>query len=393
MHGNHRSARWRDFQKALLGCAAVCLQVLAGPPAAAQETPRGPVVYIGTGGPREGPALFAARLDTETGHLTSLGVAAQIPQPNWSVYDPKRSILYTASELGDDGKSPGYIHSSSVDRKTGALKDLGKVAVGGGVTYVTRDEKLNTLFSGSYGDAQVAALAIQSDGTLASPASVQKETGSGPSPRQASAHTHGVTVDPTKRWVLTADMGNDHVFVYRFDASTRALTPGPAPSVAFPAGAGPRHLVFTANGRYAFVNTELSADIHSFSWNAKDGTLTPLEITHMSSPGFTGMKNSAEMALSADGRFLYLSSRSENSLIVYSVDQNAGKLSEIQRTGAVGNFPWSFSIDPTGRWMLVANERSNTVNVLKVDRSTGLLSPTAEAIEVPTPVAVTFGPD
>lgn len=374
------------MRRLILALAALLLPLA---PTGAKPAPAGRLVYFGT----HGAAIYAAWLNAETGHLSDLGAVAEIERPTWLAADPKRPLLYSVSETGNDGKTQATVSSFAIDTATGALRLLSKVeSGGGGATHLALDPRSHTLFVAHFGTGQVSALPVRPDGSLAPVASVQADYGSGPSPRQKGPHAHGVALDPSGRFLLAADLGADRVFVYRFDPVTRALTPSEPAFVASAPGSGPRHLAFLPNGKVVYLDTELSGEITRFAWDSRTGTLRPQATISTGAPDYTGPRSAAELAVSADGRFLYVSNRGEDSLVVYAIQPATGALREVQRIAAQGKGPWSFSLDPSGRWILIANEASSAIAVLKVDPATGLLRATNESLAVPKPVSIAFAP-
>ena len=352
---------------------------------------KGTLVYIGTQGSGPGQGIFAARLDPEKGRLTGLGLVAEVERPTWLSRDPQAPIVFSVSETGNDGKSQGGVLSFAVDVETGMLRLISKVSSGGGgATHLAFDRRLASLFVANYGTGDVSAIPVGHDGVLAAISSTQSNFGSGPSRRQQGPHAHGVTVDPTGGFVLSPDLGADRVFVYRFDRTNGSLSPGSPPFIQLPPVSGPRHLVFSPSGRLAFLVTELSAELYSFSWDAKTGRLEQVGRIALDAPDFTGTKSAAELSISRDGRFLYVSDRGANTLRVYASDEMNGTLRAIQTTDCAGQSPWSFAIDPSGRWLLVANQASSNLAVFEVDQETGKLAATGTSISVPKPVAITF---
>ena len=376
--------------------ASLAMLCMSGPGlvGAHAAEPSGYTVFIGThGGNGPGEGIFSVRLDPKTGHLSDLKLAARIERPTWLVLDPKSPVLYAVSETGNDGKAQGGVYSFAVDGATATLKLINRVASGGGgATHLTYDPRLNTVFVGNFGGGQVGAFPVKPDGGLNPLSSMQTDYGHGPHPRQTMAHAHGVTVDPSGHFVLSADMGADRVFIYRFDAATKKLSPAAAPFLQMPAGSGPRHLVFSPDGRFAFLDTELSAQIVSFRWDAQAGRLQQIQSQPIDKPSFKGEKSAAEIAVSHDGRFVYVSNRGENSLEVYTVDQRSGRLTQLQDIPGGGAIPWSFGIDPSGHWMIVANEPTSSIAVFRIDPGTGKLSPTGQTQSVFKPVAIAFYP-
>ena len=352
-----------------------------------------PLVYVGTQGSGPGQGIFAARIDPRSGHLTPVGLAAEIARPTWQVLSADHHILYSVSETGNDGKSQATVHALAIDPATGLLHERDAVASGGGgATHLALDPRSETLFVANYGTGTVAALPIAADGSLDTAASVQQDRGSGPTPRQTGPHAHSVMLDPSGHFLIVADLGADRVFVYHFDPATRVLTPATPPFVAAAAGSGPRHTVFHPNGKLAFINSELTGEITAYRWDARHAALTPIKTVSTFAPGFDGKRSAAELALSKDGRFLYVSNRNEGSLVAYRVDAASGDLSEVQRLPAGSAIPWSFSIAPDGHWLLVANQVANNVTVFRLDPTSGRLTATGESLSVPSPVSVSIVP-
>ncbi|MGR4866571.1 lactonase family protein [Caulobacter sp. LARHSG274] len=367
--------------------ASGALSLLAAPTVEAASKGQ-QLVYVGTQGNQAGQGVFAARLDTHTGKLTPIGVVAELARPTWIVAHPSRPSLYAVSETGNEGKTLGKVHALKADRKTGALTLVSTVeSGGGGPTHLALDARARGLLVAHYGSGHVAALPLRADGGLEPPASVQQEQGSGPSPRQKSAHAHGVALCPTGQFVLVADLGADKVFVHPYARRARRLGPAAATSVSVPPGTGPRHLDFHPNGRFVFLISELVPAIRTFGWDARKGALKELSVV---GAGGEPPVNGAEIAVSRDGRFVYASIRVENVIVVYAVDQKSGALTEVQRISSGGQTPWSFGFDPTGRWLLTANQGSGTVTVLARDPATGELTSTDQSILVAKPTSIAF---
>lgn len=364
-------------------------------PGAAIAAPTHPqeTVFFGTHGSGPGLGIFSARFDPATGALTPLGLAAEIARPTWQIASPDKPILYSVSETGNDGKSEASVYALSIDKASGKLAVLNRVGSGGGgATHLALDPRSRTLFVANYGTGTVSALPVNADGTLGAVASRQDQVGSGPNRRQKSAHAHSVAIDLGGHYLLSADLGADKVFVYRFDPATRQLTPAATPFVTSDPGSGPRHIAFAPNGRFVYIDSELSGAVTAYRWDRAAGRLSPIQTLSAFTTDYSGGKSAAEIAVSQDGRFLYLSTRNSDQVIVYAIAATTGRLSEIQRLPAGGKTPWSFSLSPDGRWLLVANEASSLITEFKVDRRSGKLGATDKTLAVPIPVSVTFSP-
>jgi 6-phosphogluconolactonase len=366
----------------------------------AADRAAGTLVYIGTQG-RGGPGpqdpnarhgIYAFRLDEKTGHLTSLGLMIELQRSDWLIGSPTLPVMYSVADSGGGMQADSVLYSLKIDRASGALSVLNKVSTGGtDATHLAIDPASKTLFSANHGSGTVAAIPLEADGSVGEVTSLGKDFGTGPHRRQSMPQAHGVTVDPTHKYVLVTDFGADRLFIYHFDGKSRQLTASTPPFDVLPPGSGPRHLVFHPQGKFLFLDSEMGAELRSYRWDPKEGLVHLVQKVQPYATDYKGEKSAAELAVSRDGRFVYLSLRGDQDrLIVYGVNAKTGRLTELQRLPSGGKTPWSFGIDPTGRWMLVTNQASDLVSVFKIDPASGRLTATDQSAAVPKPVAVAF---
>lgn len=357
------------------------------------------LVYFGTHGvepaeirpgqPVPEKGIYAARFDEETGRLTPLGLAVGLERPTWMAANPAQNLVYAVNELGNDGKSDGEVLALKPDG-AGKLSVLSRIdARGGGTTNLTYDARSRTLFAANYGGGQAVSFPVAADGAVGEAVSVMTDTGSGPSPRQKSPHAHGVTVDPSGRFLLTPDLGADKVFINRIGPN-HTLSPSDPAFAALPPGTGPRHIVFAPDGEHAYLISELTDELRVYDWDA--GKLTLKQTVTATAPDWYGVKSGGDLVVSRDGRFLYQTNRGEDTVAVWAIDAQTGELSPLQRVAAQGDQPWHLSLDPTGAWLLVADEASSRVAVFGVDPATGRLTPTPNMAAIPKPVNILFAP-
>lgn len=383
---------------AVLLTAAVAITGVAGwaaTPAPASRSGGEPTAWLFVGTRADGPAtgIRAAGFDAATGRMTERGLAAAMVHPTWLLSDPRHPMLYSVSEVGNDGLAEASVHGFAVDRSRGTLAPAGTVASGGGgATFLAMANRggARALMVANYGSGTVAALPIAADGTLRPAASTIAETGRGPSPRQAGPHPHGIAIDPAGRSILVADLGADRIFVHPYDPGTGSIGPAGPGSLSLPPGTLPRHVVLSPDGRTAYVNAEPSGDIIALRWHRRQRRLMPIQTLHTRAPGYTGAVSAAEIALSGDGRFLYASNRGEDDVIVLAVNRANGRLREVQRLASGGTSPNALALDPSGRWLVVANEASDRVSAFARDRGTGRLSGPVGSIDTPHPVSLAF---
>ena len=345
------------------------------------------LVYVGT----QASQIHALRFDAGSGKLEPIGKVAEGGAPTWLLAHPREPVLYAADNAKErDGKVTAY----AVDRATGSLAKLGEAPAGGaGTTYLSLDAAATTMFAANFGAGSASSIAVNPDGSLGTLTSTMRATGSGPHRRQASAHAHSIVIDPSGRYALVPDLGADRVFVYGFDNASGALMPDDAArprSFAASPGSGPRHLAFGGSGAFVYVLNELTADIMVLRWHAQDGRLTLAQSVSLSTADFQGTKSGAEIAVSADGRFVYAANRGEHALQVYRADAGTGELTLVQRMPSGGEVPWGFALHPFGRWLAVANQRSARVTLFSVDTASGMLAATGRSVDVPAPVSVAF---
>lgn len=370
--------------------AAVCMTLSAG-------LAQADLVYVGS----QGNQLRALRFDADSGKLDVIGPVTEGLRPTWTVAHLQLPVLYATDD--QPGKE-GAVVAFAIDRVTGALRKLNEApSGGGGATYLWLDAPAagagghsaaaGTLLVANFGGGSASSIAVRADGSLGGLTSTIKATGSGPHRRQASPHAHSAAVDPSGRYALVPDLGADRVFIYAFDRASHTLSPDASRAYVAPPGSGPRHLVFSADGRFVWLLNELTAEVTTLRWDAQQGQLTPVQKQQTSSAGFDGTRSGAEIRLSPDGRFVYVEDRGERSLVAYRVNANTGELSFVQRIATGGEVPWAMSIHPSGKWLLVAHQRSNSVNVFSIDQATGMLTSTGISAEASSAVSITFVSD
>ncbi|CCH29231.1 hypothetical protein BN6_19110 [Saccharothrix espanaensis DSM 44229] len=334
-------------------------------------------VYLGTyttwaGG---GPGLGLASYDAATGRLRSTGVVAGVPNPSFVVTAGKR--VYAVNE-----QSKGTVTALEVGAN-GVPKVINTQSTGGADPCHLVLHKGHVL-AANYSSGSVSVHPVRSDGGLGARTDLVRHKGSGPDPdRQEGPHAHQVLADRAGEYVLAVDLGADAVFSYRLEQGrlTRVGTATLHP------GAGPRHLAFHPNGRYAYIANELDSTVVVASYAG--GVLTPGQKLGTLPPGAptTPRNYPAEVVVSADGRFAYLSNRGHDSVAVFAVERDGAALRLLEATPVGGEFPRHIALDPTGKLLFAANQNSNTVTTFAVDQATGRLKHTS-TFPAPIPVCV-----
>jgi 6-phosphogluconolactonase len=340
--------------------------------------------YIGTYTGHGSQGIYVYRFEPATGALTSLGLAAQTDNPSFLAAGPGGAYLYAVNE--DD---TGSVSAFRVDRKSGKLTPLNRVSSGGSSPCALAvDHSGRFVLAANYGSGSIGLFPIKADGRLAPDSAFNQHNGSSINrQRQAGPHAHSASFSPDNRFALSADLGVDLIYVYGFDAKRGTLATVGYGHVA--PGSGPRHLAFHPNGKFVYVVDELAATVNAFAWN--EGALKALGAVSAVAPGYRSTKSGAEIAVHPNGKFVYASNRGQaNDIAIFHVDPSTGKLTPAGRVASGGQTPRSFSVDPSGQYLFVANQDSNNVVVFHVDPTSGQLTPTGKTLAVSSPVAVQF---
>jgi 6-phosphogluconolactonase len=212
--------------------------------------------------------------------------------------------------------------------------------------------------------------------------------------RQEGPHAHWIAPSPDNHFALAADLGLDEVLIYRFNAAKGTLAPSNSPYVKLNPGAGPRHIAFHPNGKFAYVLAEMEDSVTTFAYKASNGSLSPLQTVSALSTlrkDYKGPKEAAEIAVHPSGKFLYVSNRGGiDTISAFSIDPAKGTLNLKNEYPTMGKTPRNFAIDPTGKFLLAANQESNNIVTFRIDAATGALTPTGDVAEAPAPVCITF---
>lgn len=353
------------------------------------------LVYFGTYTGPKSKGIYAARMDLSTGRLTPIGLVGETPNPTFLDLDLQNHRLYSANEISHfEGKSAGAVTAFSINPETGMLTQLNQRSSGGdGPCHLVLDKEARNILVANYGGGSVAVLPVQPDGTLNDASAFIQHTGKSiNAARQEKPHAHCVTLDAANHFAFVCDLGIDKVMIYRFDPVNGKLTPNDPACFTTKPGAGPRHLAFHPNGKFAYLVNELDSTMTALAYDAKRGELRELQTEPMLPSDFKAHNLGAEVVVDASGKFVYGSNRGHNSIAVFMINRKNGTLKLVDRQPTLGKTPRHFAIDPTGKFMLVANQDSNNVVVFAVDRKTGRLNPTGEQLEIAAPVCVKFFP-
>ncbi|MGC5363598.1 lactonase family protein [Streptomyces sp. DT24] len=341
--------------------------------------------FIGSFTSAGGSGITAAAVDPETGALTVLGATDTVPDPSFLAPAPDGAALYAVSETGH-GAAAAFDISGELPRPAGEVRPVDgeaptHLALAGG-----------HLVTANYGSGSVTTVPVLADGTLGAAVSVLRHQGGGPDPdRQEGPHAHQVLPDPSGNWVLSVDLGTDSVRVCALDAHTGALRVHSETPLR--PGTGPRHLAFHPGGGHAYVVNELEPTVTVCRWDSSAGTLEPLgETALLPDDAVTDPEvrvYPSEIVVAPGGRFVWTANRGHDSISVLALDATGERLSLVTTVDCGGHWPRDLALDPTGRWLYAANERSGDVSWFGVDPATGVPA-LAGSVDVPAASCVVF---
>ena len=348
-------------------------------------------VFLGTYTNGESKGIYSCRFDDETGTLTDYRLAAETPSPSFLALHPNGKFLYAVNETNDYlGEDSGAVTAYAItDPAGGELRKLNTMSSHGAhPCHLAITPGGRAVIIANYSGSTVASIEIKADGSLGR--TLTRITHKGSSvlkPRQAAPHPHAVNLDPANKFVFIADLGMDEVLCYELLEGGRLSKQHSTTKIA--PGSGPRHFAFHASARFGYVLNEITRTITAFRYNARNGELSKIQTISTVPEGWT-RGSTAEIFIHPGGRFLYCSNRGHDSIACFRIDPDSGRLTlvEIEKTG--GRTPRNFNLDPSGRWIIAANQSSGDLHVFSIDQATGALEPAAGRIEMPNPVCVVF---
>jgi 6-phosphogluconolactonase len=311
--------------------------------------------------------------------------------PSFLAVSPNQKYVYAVNENADSTHHTvtGHIAAFSFNKVNGQLSFINKQESGGKhPCYVTIDKTGKWVFAGNYSSGSLAVLPVKANGGLDSAKQIiQHEGHSVVEGRQDDPHVHATVLSKDNKTLYVPDLGLDKVMIYKFDVKTGKLKESEMPFSISEPGAGPRHFDIHPNGKLAYLMEELTGTVTAFNVY-KDGNIESIQTVSALPREYDGPIGSADIHVSPDGRFLYASNRGEsNSIGIFKINAD-GTLMWQDSQSTMGKKPRNFNFDPTGNYLLVANQDSDEIVIFKVNKQTGLLSDTGKRINVPNPVCI-----
>lgn len=344
-------------------------------------------LFVGTYTNTGSEGIYVYEFDRSTGKSKLISKAAS-ENPSYLVVSPNRKFLYAVNENG--GSKPGSVSAFSINRQNGTLTFLNTKPSGGDhPCYVTINKSGKQVIAGNYTGGSLSVFPVLVNGSLGDATQTIMHLGkSVHSTRQEKSHIHAVVFSPTGKQLFVPDLGIDKIMAYSYDPTKeKPLKELIGEHTLAEPGSGPRHLVFHPFRPFGYLVEELTGTVSAFRY--KNGRLHHLQRLSAHPSDYKGVISSADIQISPDGKFLYISNRGDaNNIAIFMIEQSIGTLRVKGFHPSGGKKPRNFMIDPSGDYLLVANQDSNNIVVLRRNKSNGLLSETGETISVASPVCL-----
>ena len=377
----NKNPLYSGMRKNLLLITLVIFQFVAS----AQKNENYLLIGTYTGGKSKG--VYVYRFNSATGDFDSVSVG-ETSNPSYLAISRDEKFVYAVNEGADKGNG-GKVTAFGFNKTDGKLSFIDQQpSAGDDPCYISVDKTNKWIAVANYTSGTLSVLPINKNGSIDSATTAIQQTGySVNTERQTSPHMHCAMFSKDNKYLFASDLGTDKVMVYSFDEKTGKLTEAAAPFVMTKAGSGPRHLTFHPNNKYAYLIEELTGTISAYSY--KNGAFTLFQNASALPPDYMGSIGSADIHVSADGKFLYASNRGEsNTIAIYKINQKDGSIALVGHQSTLGKTPRNFNFDPSGNFLLVANQESDDIVIFKVDKKTGLLSDSGKRINAGNPVCI-----
>jgi 6-phosphogluconolactonase len=350
-------------------------------------------VFIGTYTRAASRGIYSLRYESSTGKSAPIGLAAQSVSPSFLAVHPNGKWLYAVNESRryNGISNSGSVSAFTIDHKAGTLTPVNIVpSQGADPCHLVVDRSGKWLFVANYSGGSVSVFPIGSDGSLGDPTQLVQHGGATNTDpvRQEAPHAHSVNISLDNKLLYVSDLGADQIVVYSFDAATGKLAARSTAKMKL--GSGPRHMAFSRDQRFVYSLDELTATITMLRHDATTGSMEELQSISTLPKDFKGPKSGAEIAVEPSGRFLYASNRGHDSIAIFSIDAEQGRLTALGHASTEGKTPRHFAIDPEGRHLLVVNQDSGNLVTFKIDQDTGALTQQGEPLKLPEPVCILF---
>jgi 6-phosphogluconolactonase len=348
-------------------------------------------LFIGTYTNTSSKGIYIYDFNSQTGEAKWISNTDSVTNPSYLTISKNQKFVYAVNET--NGANPGRVTAYSFDKNNGTIHFINTTASGGDdPCFISTTADNKWLAVANYTSGTATVFPINADGSVNPFSQLINDTIYRKAGETATPHVHETVFSPDEKYLLTPDLGLDKVITYQFDrAIDKPLILTTQTFATSPKGTGPRHLTFSADKRFVYLLHEMGGSVTVYSFNS--GKLQQIQDIPTFQADFKGKKDGAEIMISPDGKFLYASDRGDLNLIaIFSIDPVSGKLKFKGTQSTYGEHPRNFIIDPTGNYLLAANQDSENIVIFRRNKQTGFLINTGKEIHIPRPVCLQMIP-
>lgn len=346
-------------------------------------------LYVGTFSVRGSEGVYVFSFDRLNGRFDQIGTVHSLNDPTFLEISPDKKYLYTANRQSvDTSKDKGSVTSYLINSKTGLLSEINRSSsYGNSPCHINVSPDGRWLFASHYKDGSLTILSTDMAGKITGLADSVIHRGSSINKlRQEMSHAHSTNFIPGTDYFVTADLGTDKLWINKWnDGKINRTSNMTIESVP---GSGPRHFDFYKGKQWIYVAEELSSTVSVFDINLKEASAKPVQRISTIPDTFKQTNTAADIHLSPDQKFLYVSNRGHNSIAIFKINGQSGKITFVGYQSSLGNTPRNFYIHKQGEFVLIANQDSDNIIFFKRDKETGLLIETEQKLQVPSPVCL-----
>lgn len=338
---------------------------------------------VGTYTDSEDQGIQLLSFDPDNNTLRSRVIAEGINNPSFVIANKAKDLVFAVNE--SSGKNGGKINSFRFDAAKDSLQLIATLdSYGDNPCYLTLNPSEEFLIAGNYSGGNLSVFKIE-NGELNHVQTIQHEGNSIIGSRQENPHVHSAVFHPNGKQLLVGDLGTDKIHIYDFHPDYAVpFSPASPAYYEVEAGSGPRHLAVHPNGNKIYLVHELTADLGVYDYD--EGVISRSQVLPLTSDDFAGAVGAAEVRISHDSEYVYVSNRGDaNEITVFEIG-NDGNLTFVQRISTGGKTPRNFILSPDGNHLLVGNQDSNEIRLFNRNPRTGMLSATDVTVEVHKPV-------
>ncbi len=313
-----------------------------------------------------GEGILCCSLNLDSGEIKKESVFPDAFNATYLAKDSERNLFAAC----DYFERIGEIQAFKIKEKNVLERLSISSSKGQSTCHLCADNEGKQVYGASYMDGKLSRHSFDGESLEQNPQVLSFEGGGGPNKeRQEAAHIHQAEIHPDGKWLYACDLGSDAILQFRIPESNEQLQL--VSRISAPPGSGPRHLVFHPNKALAYLFCELDSMVLTYTIDENSGNMSLTDRISSLPEDFNGIPAGAAIKIHPSAKTLYVSNRNHNSISVFKIDKS-GSLSLDSIFSSEGEEPRDFSIDPTGNWLLAANQDSDNIVPFRLDPQSGL---------------------